>query len=111
MYVAKSENLRVKAAESILDRAGFGAINKSNIQMKSEVSVQTSNMTEDELRRLVVERVGRMKEKKEEEDRMKLEMDAVEVEFDSENDSNHNENREDCSPSEHHYKTNIPGDI
>jgi len=78
MYSAKSERLRFEAAESILDRAGFGKIGKSEVRVSH---TSYSSMTEDELKRLVAERVRRIKEMAEEKRKQEEEASAITVEF------------------------------
>ena len=58
MYGAKSESLRFSAAESILDRAGFGKINKMAIH--GEINHNYSNLSDEELRDLARQRFSRM---------------------------------------------------
>lgn len=86
MYSARSDRLRLDAAETILDRGGFGAINKSLI--KSEVSVtQTQGMTNEELRELVSERFKRMKADASQSEAEQAEANALELEWDNLEDS------------------------
>ncbi len=83
MYTAKSQRLRYDAASSILDRAGYGAINKQDIRMQGQVLVKTSNMTDDELRRLVAQRVDAMNTEKETKEKAEVEGAAIEVEYET----------------------------
>lgn len=86
MYSAKSDRLRLDAAETILDRGGFGAINKSLI--KSEIAVtQTQGMTDEELRELVTERFQRMKADADADASEKIEADALELKWDNADES------------------------
>lgn len=79
MYNAKSEKLRFDAATEILDRAGYGAINKSVVNVRNEMS--TGQMSDDELRRVIVQRVERMKAQLEQEAEDAAKMQAIDVDF------------------------------
>jgi len=95
MYGAKSDRLKLDAAETILDRAGYGSINKSLI--KSEVSVtSTQGLTNDELREIVAERFQRMKVEGDKTAQEKAEAEAATFEWENieNNDTNRVENRE-----------------
>ena len=81
MYQAPSPTLRFKAAESILDRAGYGAISKSQIRVNSHSTVEHSNMTDGEIRRLIMERVERMVREEKEREEAEKEAEAMEVDF------------------------------
>ena len=60
MYQSPSEKMRMKAAESILDRAGFGAINKNLVRV-DDASSPRGQFSDAEIQRLIVERVEAMK--------------------------------------------------
>jgi len=80
MYQAESHRLRFDAAESVLDRAGHSRINKSDINVTGNVN--HSGMTEDELRKLVSERVKRMKEEYAKREAAEAEANSTPIEFD-----------------------------
>jgi hypothetical protein len=82
MYSATSERLRYDAASTVLDRAGYGAINKQKIDASVNVNTSYSNMTEEELRRLVSERVKRIQDIQDAHNAEMDAADAIEVEFD-----------------------------
>lgn len=82
MYNRSGTRLGFDAACTILDRAGYGAINKQNINLTGQVAVKSSNMTDEELRSLVEERVKRMQENMDEERRALDEANSTEVKFD-----------------------------
>ena len=81
MYKAKSEKLRFEAAESILDRAGHGAINRTTLDVKGSIDVH-QGMTSEELKAMIMERVKRMDEEKELKDRMEEDAKAIVVKWD-----------------------------
>lgn len=99
MYHTKSEKNRIKIAETILDRAGYGAVQKSVVDLTSRNEQGYSNLTIEEKKRLAIERLERMREdaaKKEEEHKS---AEAVTVEFE-ELPSMQEENKDDYSRSE-----------
>jgi hypothetical protein len=80
MYQAKSEKLRYTAACIVLDRAGYGAINKSDINVNAQVTSYAS-MPDEELKRLVQDRLERMKAEAEARATEEASVQAVEVEW------------------------------
>jgi hypothetical protein len=60
MYRGNTERLRFDAAESVLDRAGFGRGSKVDVNVSGHVD--HSAMTVEELRKLVQQRIQRMAE-------------------------------------------------
>jgi predicted transcriptional regulator len=80
MYGGKSERLRFDAAESILDRAGHSKINK--VDIRGNINNRVSSMSDSEVKRLIAERISRIREKTLEEERLMAEADATEVTFD-----------------------------
>ena len=80
MYTAKSETLRASMAESILDRAGFGKTSRVGIDVKG--SIGHHSLTEDELRKLVMDRVERMKTGMEAKAKEVKDAESFEVTFD-----------------------------
>jgi hypothetical protein len=81
MYTAKSERLRKEAAESVLDRAGFGAINKSAVAIQADVrhSGSYARMSDAELRQLINDRMKRLEDN--EQARVTAEEKVKELEF------------------------------
>lgn len=77
MYMAPDEELRFKAATDILDRAGFGKIVKSDINIRGRIDHST--MTEDEIRVLVRERLNRIRESDQEKEKLEIEASSIEV--------------------------------
>ncbi len=59
MYLSKNERLKFDAAESILDRAGFGKMLRSDVNFKGNMNY--SNLTREEIIQLVIDRLERMK--------------------------------------------------
>ena len=82
MYEAKSETLRFKAAESILDRAGYGAIKKGSVQFGGGIEVRHSDLTDNEIRKMILERLRRAAEVDAKKKMELNEVEAFEVEFD-----------------------------
>jgi len=80
MYNADSARLRFDAAESVLDRAGYGRINKSDIRVSG--NIDHSAMTEDEMRQLVADRVQRMRDELAAREATTIEADAIDVKWD-----------------------------
>jgi hypothetical protein len=60
MYQSKSERLKLEAAETVLDRAGYGTINK--VDVKGSVVHNYHNYTKEELQELVKDRLERMRQ-------------------------------------------------
>jgi len=81
MYRTASERLKVDIAESILDRAGFGAINKVIADVTSRSVQGYDDLTPDEKRRLLAERIEKMKQEALEKEEEVKETEAVEVKF------------------------------
>jgi len=83
MYTTKSDGIRLRAAETILDRAGHGAINKTDIRATVNHNHTYGEMSDAELRRLAEERLMNAKNvtaQKEEELSMAK---ALEIEFET----------------------------
>lgn len=83
MHFSGSEKLQFAAAESILDRAGFAKTQKFELK---DTKADVSNMTTDEIRRLVIERVRRLRESVHDETKliestkdMNIEMESIPV--------------------------------
>ena len=64
MYQSNSEERRMKVARDLLDRAGYGAINKQAVDIRGNIN--TTEMTKEELAKAVVERFDRMRAEEEE---------------------------------------------
>ena len=79
MHKAKSESMRFTAAESILDRAGFGKTSRTDVRVSGGIA--SSNLSQAELRKLVEERVKRMKDEIETRNREDKDAEAIEIEF------------------------------
>jgi hypothetical protein len=79
MHKSRDERVRLKAAESLLDRGGFSSINKSEINVRG--AVVTANLTLAELQDMALGRLERLKEHEEEQRREVEEGEAIEVEF------------------------------
>jgi len=78
MYKGKSERLRFKAAESILDRAGYGPVNKTTLDVKGAIDVH-HGMSEEELKSMILERVRRMEQEKEEKQKLEDEAKTITI--------------------------------
>lgn len=91
MYHAKSDRLRFDAAESILDRAGYGKSSKLEVKATHE----HSSLTEEEMKKLVMERIQRIRDEASKKEAMEKEADAIDIEF---------ETVDGCSLSEHSAK-------
>ena len=61
MYSTTSEKNKIKIAESILDRAGYGTIQKGILDVTARSEKGYSDLTIEEKRRLATERIERMK--------------------------------------------------
>ena len=83
MYKTKSDAIRLKAAETLLDRAGFGSINKSLLNISGSLT-HHHNLSKNELKRLVLERINRIEREVSEERAALKEAEAIEVELDEE---------------------------
>ncbi len=81
MYNGSTESLRLKAAETILDRAGHGSISRGKVEIDQKVHISHSELTERELRELVLKRVGKIEHERTAQRALELEMEAVEVDF------------------------------
>ncbi len=79
MHSAASPTLRFSAAQDVLDRAGFGKTSKVISTISGNVT--HSNLSEAELRQLVVERVKRIKDEAEQRAKELKDADAIEVKF------------------------------
>jgi len=79
MYMAAEEDLRFKAASDILDRAGYGKINKTDINFKGRMD--HSSLTLDEIKVLIQERLQRVQQSEEEEVQRAIEASTIEVGF------------------------------
>lgn len=80
MYKGKTENIQFRAAESIMDRAGYSKINKTELSGKLQHNF--SNHSRQELIDIVKERIQRMSD---EENKTKLDAEKakdIEVEWD-----------------------------
>jgi hypothetical protein len=80
MYSSKSERLRFDAAESVLDRAGHSKINK--VDIRGNINQRVSSMSDSEVKRLIAERVARIRDKALEEEKSLADADATEITFD-----------------------------
>jgi hypothetical protein len=92
MYQTKSEGLKVKIAESFLDRAGHGAINKSVVDVTTRADTGYDDLTLDERRRLATERIKRMNEEALEKMKDVEAADGVKVEFEEAENEGEGEN-------------------
>jgi len=81
MYSAKSESLRLRAAETVLDRGGHGPITKGMMQINSNVNIQTGHMSDKELRDLVKKRIGAINNKETTKAERVASAEALDVEF------------------------------
>jgi len=79
MYSSKSETLKFAAAQDVLDRAGFGKTTKVVSNVSGHVT--HSNLSPDELRQLVIERVQRIKDEAEQKAKELRDADAIDVSF------------------------------
>lgn len=83
MHSSKSEALKFAAAQDVLDRAGFGKTTKVISNVSGNIT--HSNMSEAELRQLVVDRVQRIKDEAELRAKELRDADAIEVGFEEVN--------------------------
>lgn len=81
MYGAKSETLRFKASESLLSRAGYGPINKGQLQVSGSVGVTHSDLSEEEIKSLIKRRLDRMSQESQQSEKMATEAEAIELEY------------------------------
>ncbi len=79
MFQGKSESIRFKAAQDILDRAGHGVTTRRDVNVSGMVS--HANLSEVEMRKLVLERIKRMKDAETQKEKQQLDADAIEVKF------------------------------
>lgn len=79
MVGGKSEAIRFKAAQDILDRAGHGVTTRRDVNVSGMVS--HANLSEIELRKLVLERFKRMKNAETQKEQQQLEAESIEVKF------------------------------
>ena len=78
MYEGKPQ-VRLQAASTLLDRAGYGAVNK--VQVSANINYVDQSMTDDELRRMISERLNRMEKNAQEKADMMSQAEAIEVEY------------------------------
>lgn len=83
MYNAKSEKVRLSAAQDLLDRAGYGAVNK-NLNVNANANVPHGTMTDDELKRLILARMQRAETAEEVAAKENATLAATRIEFDVE---------------------------
>lgn len=84
MYTATTETLKFKAAESILDRAGYGSISKGSLDIRKKVDIKYSDLTEMELKKLLAERIMNAEKQHKIKKALEEEASAIEVEFEDE---------------------------
>ncbi len=108
MYEGRSDRLKFDAACSLLDRAGFGAISKGQLQVQHKGSIQHHNLTDDELRLLITQRLERMKMEAAANTEMVAKAGALSIEYDDVIDSPPPQNDNYCSPDEHKYENGAP---
>jgi len=94
MYKAAGTRLGFDAARDILDRAGYSPVNK--VAVAGRIEIDTENMQDSELVRLLKERIMRKMQSAEEESQELMEASTAEVEYDKV-----------CSQDEH-SSNNIP---
>lgn len=82
MYQARSEKLKFEAAQDVLNRAGYGAINKSIVNVQQDTSISYNNMTDAELKRLVGERVQRIQQEQKSKDDLQERANSIQLNFD-----------------------------
>src|SRR5208337_4226133 len=83
MYNTKSDKIRMDIAGSLLDRAGHGAVNKSIALTANMGNVDTSQMQDQELKQLLMNRVQRINAGEEERAQELAEADAMVIEFEA----------------------------
>jgi len=81
MYKGSTETMQFKAAESILDRGGHGAISRGKVEIEQNIRVQHSELTDRELRDLIMKRVQKVVTEEKEVKKRDIEMDAIDVDF------------------------------
>lgn len=82
MYQARSEKLKFEAAQDVLNRAGYGAVNKSVINVQQDTSIAYNNMTDAELKRLVGERVQRIQNEQQHKEQLQERANSIQLDFD-----------------------------
>jgi len=81
MYKTKSDSLKVNIAKDILDRAGHGAITKAVVDVVSRKAVGYEDLSLEEKRRLLSERIEKMNELKLQREAEDEKAKAISVEF------------------------------
>lgn len=79
MHRSPSPRLRFDAAESILDRAGYGKVSKAEVRVSG--GVVTANLSDIELRKLVEQRVNKLQNEIQEKEALYKKADDIEIEF------------------------------
>lgn len=79
MYHARSDRLRFDAAESILDRAGYGK--SARIEIKA--THEHSSLTEEEMKKLIMERYQRIRDEASDKEAMDIKAEAIDIEFET----------------------------
>jgi hypothetical protein len=81
MYTANSEKVRLDAAKDLLDRGGFGAVKKF-AGVVGHGDIDTASMQDDELRKLVQQRLLRMKDDEVAKAKELVDAAAIDIDFD-----------------------------
>ena len=81
MYKGSTESIQLKAAETILDRAGHSAISRGKVEIEQNVTISHSELTKRELRDLVLKRVKKIKNDEVEQKALEDAASAMTVEF------------------------------
>lgn len=100
MYRTKSERLKVDIAKDILDRAGHGAINKQVVDVRARADSGYADLTSEERKRLVEQRIQRMMLETQEKEEELKKAEAVDVTFEAVEYNDQGDNGNGCSPSE-----------
>lgn len=82
MYQARNEKLKFEAAQDVLNRAGYGAVNKSVINVQQDTSISYNSMTDAELKRLVNERVQRIQNEQQNKEQLQERANHIQLDFD-----------------------------
>lgn len=83
MYSTTSEKNKIKIAESILDRAGYGTIQKGILDVTARSEKGYSDLTLEEKRRLATERIERMKNEADTKAEALKSAESISVEFEA----------------------------
>lgn len=85
MYNPKNPTLQFNAAKDILDRAGFGAVQKSQVNVQGTINHHAMN--KEELKAMIADRLGRMVKEQQTHSEELAKAEAIEIGYVDESDS------------------------